>query len=34
MEDTYEYFEETVVDSVQGLAFQLGRWVGANNCSP
>jgi len=34
MEDICEYFEETVVDSAQVLAFQLGRWSGANNCSP
>jgi hypothetical protein len=34
MEDTCEYFEETVVGSLQGLVFQLGRWAGANNCLP
>jgi hypothetical protein len=34
MKDTCEYFEETVVDCLQELAFQLGCWVGTNDCSP
>jgi hypothetical protein len=32
IEDTCEYFEETVVESLQGFVFQLGHWAGANNC--